>query len=415
MTVRAFFRFLKGVRDRILLIVHGIVGPPYQALRRVLLRWRDRIDALIQRLLTWWANIFQSEPRKKRANVDPASAATLLLAAAVTGLALYTWPAQRVLGTRDLVLAAIVVWAVASLVIARMSRADSFSRHRLWLRQAARRTGLMRWERLGAAAAVGLFPAAVARRPAVVPLAMTLVVGFVRLLAIEYRERELRRLPSVPPPPEDDTPHEGVVDHVFRWDLRIAELAEELSMTVPVNTATFHRLKDANPGRAWDGNRPLFNRWVVDGATREVDLAAWRLRQMADDRSFSTFREVSNVLAWVQSVEYSLDSVSVGAEDYWRYPIETMHEETGDCEDTSILAATVLRRLGHRVALALMPGHVAIGVEVPPGTPGTYALVDGHRMYFCETTATGMRVGQLPEDLRTKEITWYPVPIKDRN
>ena len=29
--------------------------------------------------------------------------------------------------------------------------------------------------------------------------------------------------------------------------------------------------------------------------------------------------------------------------------IETIHEETGDCEDTTILAAAVPRRLGHGV------------------------------------------------------------------
>lgn len=116
------------------------------------------------------------------------------------------------------------------------------------------------------------------------------------------------------------------------------------------------------------------------------------------------------VLGFAQSIVYSSDPETTGHEDYWRFPVETMYEQTGDCEDTSILAAAVLRRLGHHVAIALMPEHAALGVEAPPGTPGHYATVDGRRMYYCETTAAGFLVGELPDSVDSGSITWAPLP-----
>lgn len=143
--------------------------------------------------------------------------------------------------------------------------------------------------------------------------------------------------------------------------------------------------------------------------SRDVDRAAAVLSHLSQASSLSTFGEVSSVLGFAQSIVYTSDLETTGHEDYWRFPVETMYDQTGDCEDSSILAAAVLRRLGHRVAMAYMPEHAAIGVEAPPGTPGNFATVDGRRMYYCETTAAGFRVGQLPDGVNPGTITWLPL------
>ena len=119
-----------------------------------------------------------------------------------------------------------------------------------------------------------------------------------------------------------------------------------------------------------------------------------------------------DVMSTVSSSSVQLRGVKFPkeAEDSWRFPVETMCERTGDCEDTSILAAAVLRRLGHHVAIAVMPEHAALGVEAPPGIPGHFATVHGHRMYYCETTAAGFFVGELPDSVDPDSITWVSLP-----
>ena len=70
-------------------------------------------------------------------------------------------------------------------------------------------------------------------------------------------------------------------------------------------------------------------------------------------------------------LQFTLDFVTAAipyAKDYppeWpKYPVETMVEIQGDCEDTSILYASLVRPMGYGVHLLFLPKHVAVGVAV---------------------------------------------------
>ena len=71
------------------------------------------------------------------------------------------------------------------------------------------------------------------------------------------------------------------------------------------------------------------------------------------------------LLAFVQGgVAYVKDPLNV-LTDWPRYPSETLMLGGGDCEDSSILYAELLRRAGIESAILSIPKHAAVGVNVP--------------------------------------------------
>ena len=74
--------------------------------------------------------------------------------------------------------------------------------------------------------------------------------------------------------------------------------------------------------------------------------------------------------------------------------VETLIEGGGDCEDTTILVAAILRGLGEKTALIFTPGHIALGVS--GDFEGASLTYNNTKYYYCETTGTGWAVGMLP-------------------
>jgi hypothetical protein len=411
--VRVLIRFLKGVRDRFAWIIQGVFGPPAGALRRVVLALRDRFDEVARRLLAWWSNVFSQGPKLPSEETAPPAKCSLLAAAVVLGLALFTWPQEDHLSIPQFLLLSAVVWLTAFLTARVVSRPDRRGRVGGFLREADRRVGLLWWERGGALAALVVLGVSFYGHSRLAVLGIALLVGFLRLLGTPYALRELgfvRRPAPVTPPHEGGADGEqGLVERLFAWKLVRKGSEQSCSVAVLLEQAAFEAAQSSNPGRRWEAERPLFEEWVTP-LSADVDRAAAKLAELSDSSGLSTFGEVSAVLGFAQSIVYSSDLETTGHEDYWRFPVETMYEQTGDCEDTSILAAAVLRRLGHHVAIAVMPEHAALGVEAPPGTPGHFATVDGRRMYYCETTAAGFLVGELPDSADSGSITWVPLP-----
>ena len=90
-----------------------------------------------------------------------------------------------------------------------------------------------------------------------------------------------------------------------------------------------------------------------------------------------------------------------GYEEYWKYPVETLYDQGGDCEDTSILFSAIAEAMGYNTSLLLFPGHMAAGVDLDGnyGISKTYFETGGYRFYYCETTATGYHVGDKPSNV----------------
>ncbi|MDS0258916.1 copper amine oxidase [Haloarcula sp. S1CR25-12] len=122
---------------------------------------------------------------------------------------------------------------------------------------------------------------------------------------------------------------------------------------------------------------------------------------------------INEMMEFVQNLQYTTDEVSAGYNEYPKYPIETLVDKEGDCEDSSILLSSMLDQFGYGSVLLIFKNqqHAAVGVAGDPDLEGTYYEQGGQRYYYTETTAPGYRIGQLPPDMEVgnPEIT----PVND--
>jgi hypothetical protein len=184
---------------------------------------------------------------------------------------------------------------------------------------------------------------------------------------------------------------------MFAWDYE----GQPYSLQLVVRRAFYDNFKSRERiefGSEWA------REYVAEGICGEVRELANKL--LTVNRQYGTYEEVSFILAFVQSViEYRLEEG-----EYPKYPVETLVDAAGDCEDFSILGAAILKVMGYDVALLHLPGHIALGVAGADGIPGSYAEHEGKRYYYCEMTAKGWEIGQLPDDLAGTQIQVLPVP-----
>ena len=161
--------------------------------------------------------------------------------------------------------------------------------------------------------------------------------------------------------------------------------------------------------------RPLLESDWVEMATEitsgfYINEMAQQIADAAQQEGFNAIQKLDFVVAFVQSFPYTVDSETKPYDEYPRYPIETIFDRGGDCEDTSILVAALLDRLGYDVALLFLEdaAHVAVGVSVP-GIYGTYYEEDGKWYYYIETTGEGWAVGEIPPSITETFAYVYPL------
>jgi len=145
-----------------------------------------------------------------------------------------------------------------------------------------------------------------------------------------------------------------------------------------------------------------------------------KIRSVAQQEGFSEFQTVELAAAFVQSLPHTSDLLTTGYDEYPRYPVETLVDNGGDCEDTAILMASLLKAMGYGVVLIVFPetpacpGHCAVGVLGGEGIYGSYYEYNGGKYFYLETTNTGWAVGQIPDQYKAVRANIYdmtPVPI----
>lgn len=133
---------------------------------------------------------------------------------------------------------------------------------------------------------------------------------------------------------------------------------------------------------------------VEEGRTTIGNLTREFQNVFTRHREWSKQDRIDFVLSFVQSLPYTFDDVTTGYDEFRRYAVETLIDGGGDCEDTTILVAAILRGLGEKTVLIFTPGHIALGVS--GNFTGASVTYNGTKYYYCETTGTGWTVGVLP-------------------
>jgi len=135
---------------------------------------------------------------------------------------------------------------------------------------------------------------------------------------------------------------------------------------------------------------------------------AEKLNQTANEMGYDSFDEVSFVLAFVQSLPYTSDSVTSDYDEYPRFPIETLVDGGGDCEDTAILFATLTLILNYGTVYINPPNHYAGGI-LGKNLKGSYLTYRGQTHYYCETTGDGFKIGDMPDEFRGVAVSIYEI------
>jgi hypothetical protein len=121
--------------------------------------------------------------------------------------------------------------------------------------------------------------------------------------------------------------------------------------------------------------------------------------------------DVVNLISkFVQSLPHTDTDVRTADDSYPRYPLETLVDQGGDSEDTSILAATLLSLLDYDVVLLSFESenHVAVGVNLST-SGGKYWEYQGKRYYYLGTTGDYRKLGETPTQFLYLTPTIYPV------
>jgi len=114
------------------------------------------------------------------------------------------------------------------------------------------------------------------------------------------------------------------------------------------------------------------------------------LKSMAEKEGYDRTQLAGLVLSFVQSKKYAWE---MG--EYIKHPVQTL-VEGGDCEDSSILTASLLRILRYDVVLIDAPQHLAAGIYLNGEGNLEYK---GKMYYYMETTSPGWGIGMIPPSI----------------
>jgi len=295
-------------------------------------------------------------------------------------------------------------------------------------------TSLRWWDALltglPVAAILMTFPGWLRPHEALGVAALGLVVGLGSRRAPRFPEVRDDRLPFDDPEIErllKDAGGEAGGSREFRWLFKDPSTGseDEFRFRIPFSA---DRLAAAREKEHAVASTHDYRRFVQeDLLCQEVVLVAAELRRLNSERGFPQFLQVGNVLAFQRQFRYvhdGADEVTEGHAEYPRYPIETLGDGRGDCEDFAILAAALLHLLGLDVVLIRIgwkegePGHVAVGVAGGEDFPPEfrfYTTPEGRRYYYCEATPPSgdtpdwdWHIGHLPfED--PSQVTLVPI------
>jgi hypothetical protein len=159
---------------------------------------------------------------------------------------------------------------------------------------------------------------------------------------------------------------------------------------------------------------PTWKDWVDMAKDPDDDYYITSMVQKINEASllerFTESEKVEFVIAFVQSLPYTVDEVTTEWDEYPRYPIETLFDRGGDCEDTSILVAALLDRMGYDVCLLILENenHCAVGINIE-GAYGSYYEDNGKKYFYLETTGEGWKIGETPPVFIDTSAYVYPL------
>ncbi len=117
------------------------------------------------------------------------------------------------------------------------------------------------------------------------------------------------------------------------------------------------------------------------------------------DQQYADFLLAFAQICWTYEYDHNqyVGTTTTDDVDYWAFPMETIYSGIGDCEDTSILCATLFHDAGYKSGVYLIPKHAMLALHIddyitPYMTQGDELMCYYQRgtnisFYGCESTA----------------------------
>ena len=186
----------------------------------------------------------------------------------------------------------------------------------------------------------------------------------------------------------------GTPSRTYSWDYE----GRSWQLTLPLDDELYETYKSRSRNRDYDlfASDP-YDDWLI----KEIADALFSLSKAygLEERQIPGF-----CVSFVQSLNYTSDLESSGYDQYPRFPYETLYENGGDCEDTSILSVAILQEMGYDAVLLELPEHMAIGIKCNPEQKGKSFEYEGSNYYYLETTGSDWQIGEIPEEYADQPV-----------
>ncbi len=219
----------------------------------------------------------------------------------------------------------------------------------------------------------------------------------------------------------------GTVSKTYSWEY----LDKDLAFTVSYSYSEYDEYAGTNGAsllkRAGynNGSYEVIPDFIVVNSTVtdiESSLESLYVQTFGSDASGQGYAEF--ILSFVQECfTYKYDQTLYGQSEYYAFPMETIYNGSGDCEDTSILCAALFVAAGYDAGVFLIPGHAIAAVALDgydssahsvsslyKSSVAVFSLAkDGKTYYGCETTleSNDYGVGYISTDYAIKNGVVY--------
>lgn len=230
----------------------------------------------------------------------------------------------------------------------------------------------------------------VARHPFIFTFLLILILFLLVFVLIPVERPEHADCIAFYQEPVDDYMEEYIL-RTFTWLYE----NHEWSISVPLDPDVYELYK----GKEREEDYSLF----VADADEVVSLIAEKISEIGEVYRFDKAEIPYLAASFVQSLPYTSDDVTTGFDDYTRFPYETIYENGGDCEDTSILTAALLKEMGYDVFLVKFSDHMGVAFECLSNKLGYYYVYENRMYCYLETTGTNCDLGELHSKYKREE------------
>jgi outer membrane murein-binding lipoprotein Lpp len=189
----------------------------------------------------------------------------------------------------------------------------------------------------------------------------------------------------------------GYINKTFAWEI-----------SIPLKD--YLNYKDKAHSSDPTGYAAMVNDTYADAILNQVAQKIKDTRSQYDLKSTDT---INLAATFVQTMAFTNKDILTPPNDYPQFPLETLYVPGGDCEDTSLLLAALLKKLEYNPVIFVFeePRHMAVGIELAAGVSsyGSFEYQAKRYAYIETTGSVNYVVGSIPDKYAGKQPGIYPV------